>query len=218
MEIKDIPVEQITSKDGDYLILQDLDTGITYKITTANFLARLSSSPTTSASIDLTFLSSGDSQGVLYYIGSSRKTQPWSNPINKGVEITASSVGSGAVSLLLDRQDNEFYTGNSPDSWIKINLFASRLQCSYYSLRNRNRDDHFLRNWKLQGSNNDIDWIDLDIQNNNTSLNAPSQWLSLPVSSNAAYSIFRLLETGLNSLSYYYLCLGEIELYGLFTP
>jgi len=43
MEIKDISVEQTIAKEADYLVLQDPNTGIAYKITRANFLAGLSS-------------------------------------------------------------------------------------------------------------------------------------------------------------------------------
>lgn len=39
MEIKDISIEQLTAKDNDYLVLQDPDTGISYKITKSNLLA-----------------------------------------------------------------------------------------------------------------------------------------------------------------------------------
>lgn len=42
IEIKDVSVEQTVAKSTDYLILQDPETGITYKIRKANFLAGIS--------------------------------------------------------------------------------------------------------------------------------------------------------------------------------
>ncbi|HYX16488.1 MAG TPA: hypothetical protein VE944_19395 [Nostoc sp.] len=204
--------------NGDYFIGID-SAAQTYKISKTDLLAGLTQwGGSTTTSVDRTFVSNGDANGVLYYVGTGNGTRVWQNPHNSGLILTASSVTKGSLPLLSDRAEGEFHTNDAAGSWVRINLGGARLKCNRYSIRNRNADLHYLRNWKLQGSNDGTNWVDLDAQVNNTFLVTPSQWLSLPVTSNVEYSNFRLLITGVNSSNAYYICLGELELYGLFTP
>jgi len=175
-----------------------------------------STTPTTTTK-QLTFSSSGDTNGLAYFLGTNKGVATWQNPNGNGLVMSASSIASGTLASLLDRQASEFYTGNATDSWVKLAITSGSLKCNYYSIRNRNNVDHYLRSWKLQGSNNDSTWVDLNTQTGNTTLNSASQWLSIPVVSNTYYNFFRLLMTGANSAGYYYMCLGELELYGTYT-
>ena len=220
MEIKDA-VEQTTPKDTDYLIMQDPETGITYKITRANLLAGLSGDSSTednstATSKVLTYLNDGDTNGLFYYLGQIGNNNVWSNPCNTSrLSITSSSVESGSVTSLTDRQESSFFTNSNPDNWVQFSLGSSKLKCNYYSIKTRNNSyGYYPRNWKLQGSNDGSTWDDLSTQIDNTALVNNSQWLSLPVQSNIKYSIFRLLSTGQTSSGYYYIVLGEVELYG----
>ncbi|QSJ20108.1 discoidin domain-containing protein [Nostoc sp. UHCC 0702] len=165
----------------------------------------------------LTYVSNGDANGLFYYLGTAEKAVTWQNPANAGIILlSASSTGSGDVSELVNRQDGQFFTQSLPNSWIKVQLSSGKLKCSYYSLKTRNSSsDYYPRSWKLQGSNDGVDWDDLDTQNNNTSLVNNSQWLSLPVVANSiGYRYFQILQIGINSAGYNHLVLGEIELYG----
>lgn len=218
-QIKDVPTRTVAA-DGDLLIMQDYITGETYNIAKDDLLAGFSGGGggATIASVNIPYSNDGNFNGVLNYIGTSGNTQPWVNPVNKGVILSASSIGSGSLDSLADRQAGQFYTGNNPGDWVQINLGSSKLKCSYYSIRNRNAELYFLRSWKFQGSNNGNDWSDLDTQVDNTSLNTPSQWLSLPVITNTEYTRFRLMITGPTSSGHYFICLGELEIYGLYTP
>ena len=165
--------------------------------------------------INLTYISNGDTNGLFYYLGTNKNTVAWSNPSGNKITIAASSIAAGSVGILTDRAPSEFYTASNANSWVEFNIYPSQLKCSGYSLRNRSNADHYLRNWQLQGSIDDgVTWSILDNQVNNTTLNTPSQWLYLPVTSSVSYSKFRIYETGLNSSNTYYICLGEVELYG----
>lgn len=215
-----------TAESGDYFIGID-STGTLYKISKADLLAGLSSSgggnnPSTGTTDKiLTYSSDGDVNGLFYWLGTSKGVSPWVNPHSASLLVTVSSIGFGTAQSLCDRADTEFYTNNIPDSWAKFQILSGKLKCNYYSIRNRFRSDgdaqHSLRNWKLQGSNDDTTWVDLDAQINNTFLNTSSKWLSLSVFSTTAYSYFRLLQNGANSNGVSHLCLGEIELYGAYT-
>lgn len=220
VQIKDVAIIRTVAKGGDWLIMQDFETFETYRITKDNLLAGLTSGivvPPVATNVTLTYVSDGDTNGVLYYLGSSGKTSTWQNPINKGVSITSSGGGSGSPTDLADRQPTAFYVTAATNNWVRIDLPKS-LKCSYYSLRNRNYNGNNIRNWKLQGCNAGSEWVDLDTQSNNVSINGESQWLSLPVTNNqASFTSFRILQTGHESSGDDYLCLGEIELYGVLT-
>jgi hypothetical protein len=207
---------------NDFLVLQT-PAGETYNITKANFLAGVGTGTGTGTTgeTSLTYVSDGDNNGLFYFLGTNRKTQAWQNPQSNGSVIISLSggVNGDPLSSLTDREPSSFYGDSSPGCWVKIDLGTTKLKCNYYSLRNRKIPEYYLRSWKLQGSDNDLDWIDLDSQVSNSTLNSPSQWLSLPVTNNAtAFSKFRLLQCGTTSSGYYFICLGEIELYGVYTP
>ncbi|MEH1956818.1 discoidin domain-containing protein [Nostoc sp.] len=202
---------------GDYFIGID-SSGELYKISKANLLAGLSSGGD-STSNSSTFVNSGDTNGVFYYIGTTFGVNAWTNPSGNGVYVSASSIGAGNVDTLIDRTNSSFYTNSNPGSWVKFGLGSAKLKCNYYSIKSRaDSADYYPRNWKLQGSNDDTTWADLDTQSNNSSLVSNSQWLSIPVTSDVAYSYFRILGTGLNSAGYDHLVLGEVELYGEYIP
>ena len=219
-EIRHLAITKTSAENDDLLLMQNPTTGETYNIKKSDFLAGLSSSGNTGSggntpsNINLTFATSGDVNGLFYYLGTAKGTQPWDNPTNRGLLISVSSIGVGFPVSLVNRDASEFYTNNAPQSWVAFDIGTSKLRCNYYLLRNRNVADHYLRSWSFQGSNDGSTWMTLDNQINNAVLNTPSQWLALPVVSNTPYSVFRLLQTGQNSAGYNYLCLGEVELYG----
>ncbi len=218
-QIKDAITRTIAT-DGDLLIMQDPVTGETFNISKGNLLAGLSSGGGGGggATVNIPYLNNEEFKGVLNYIGTSGNSQPWINPVQKGVILSASSIGAGSIESLCDRQAGQFYTGNDAGGWVQINLGTSKLRCNYYSIRNRADVLYYLRSWNFQGSNDGVHWINLNVQVNNNSLNLPSQWLTLPVSSDTEYSRFRLFITGVTSSGHYFICLGELEIYGLYTP
>ena len=216
--------------NNDYFIGIDVD-GLLYRISKADLLAGLTSSSGSggsgsggsgsgssgSSGSSRTFANSGDNNGLFYYLGTSLGTLPWSNPSGNGLIISASAVESGTLSLLVDKQGSQFWTPSVANNWVSFSLTKGKLTCNYYSIKSRISDvDYYPRNWKLQGSNDNSSWTDLDTQTNNASLNSIDQWLSLPVTTADSYSSFRLLTTGVNSSNYYHLCLGKVELYGLY--
>ena len=191
--------------------------GIPYKIAPTDFVASLSID---NNFISKTYASVGDSNGIFYSIGTSGNTSPWANPTSNGLIISSSSIGSGSLNSLVNRDNSSFYTNSDPNSFVSFFLGGTRkLKCNYYTLETRaDSSDYYPRNWKLQGSNNGNTWVDLDIQINNPTLNSVNQWLALPVSpSDVAYSYFRIYTNGDNSAGYRHLVLGEVELYGEYS-
>jgi hypothetical protein len=214
MQIKDFP--RGIPSSNDFFLFQDA-TGVTKSCLFGELSLTVDVPPTAGTDV-LTFQSAGDTNGVFYWIGTNKNTTAWQNPTNLGLAVLASSIGSGSLESLTDKQDSEFFTNSEDGSWVKFKLpGTAKLKCDYYSIKTRNASsDYYPRNWKLQGSNDDNTWVDLDIQSDNTTLISNSEWLSIPLNSNASYNSFKLLTTGINSSTLYHLVLGEVELYGIY--
>ncbi|MEH1849285.1 MAG: discoidin domain-containing protein [Nostoc sp.] len=217
-QIKDIAITKTIADDDDLLVMQNPTTGETYNIKKSDFLAGFSgSTPSTPTGHSLTYASDGDSNGLFYYLGTGKGATTWSNPASVSVLVSSSSAGYGDPSILINTQADRFWTGDAANSWVMFQ-FAGKLTCNYYSIKSRSNDSgHYPRTWKLQGSNDSISWTDVDTQTNNETLVNASQWLSIPVTSTVGYSSFRLIQVGANSSGYGYLCLDEVELYGLYA-
>lgn len=224
MEIKDITITKNTADDGDLLIIQNPTTGETYNIKIEDLLARflsgghVSSGGSTSG-VALSFSSSGDTNGLFYYLGTAKLTAAFSSPSDRGVVLTANGAAYNNPTVVVNRVDDFFYPPEDPNgSWLVMHLTGGTLKCNYYSIKTRvGYGGYYLRNWKLQGSNDGSNWNDLDVQTNNTTLNSDGQWLSLPVTSTDFYNYFRLIVTGTDSSGAHLLVLNEIELYGLYN-
>src|SRR6478672_8319213 len=158
----------------------------------------------TPTGVPLTFESVGDDNGVIYWYGSLEQTQPFVNPHTAGLlEFSASSVEAGSLGVLADRSDSVFYTVSQVDSWIQLNLKTKKLKVNTYTLKNRAAGGgYYLRNWKLQGSNNLLQpWVDLDVRVNDPTLNQDNTWAVFTCSnpSDTAFQVLRILETGPNA-------------------
>ena len=168
------------------------------------------------------FITSGDINGVFYYYGTNFGVGAWVNPHTAQRLIASLSSSLDAThnnpQLLVDREPSHFIaTSNTANSHFKIDLTLGKaLRCSHYSLRGRTFDSNHLRNWALQGSNDDINWTSLDVQNNNIAIGV-NTWFDkdLTLTNSTSYRYFRVLNTGLTSSNDNLATLGEIELYGI---
>lgn len=179
--------------------------------------------PTRSTTKTLTYVSDGDNNGVCYWIGTDYGAKAWTNP-HAANRVTISKSGDAEpqfnfVERLVDRAENSVGTNSAINSWIKIDLGnTNKLAIDYYSLRGRadQYNDNHLQTWKLQGSNDDTAWTDIDNQTNNPV--TPSNWKSIAVANQtASYRYLRILITGVTSNNAYFLVLGEFEFYGTLT-
>lgn len=233
-QIKDIAITKEAAEDGDLVIMQNPSTGETYNITIVNLLARFLSGSNSNGGNDgggnsgnsnpstvaLAFASAGDINGLFYYLGTVKRTVAFSSPDSRGVILSANGTAYGAPNVVVNRNDDFFYPPEDPGgAWITFHLTDGALKCNYYSIKTRsNYGGYYLRNWKFQGSTDGSTWIDLDVQNNNTTLNSDGQWLALPVvDATVAYHYFRLITTGADSSGAHLLVLNEVELYGSYS-
>jgi hypothetical protein len=95
---------------------------------------------------------------------------------------------------------------------------ARRLAVDYYCLRHGNSDgSHMLRNWRLEGSNDNTAWVVLKTHTDDQALaGAGFSTAAWPVTPPTAegFRHFRILQFGKNASNQYYLMCAGIELYG----
>lgn len=153
---------------------------------------------------------------IFYYLGTNGLTTTWVNPISINlIETTASTIGGGTVDMLTNRTTSEFYCTNVANSWIKFNFGIYNINPNYYVIRARSGGSTSLpRNWKLQGSNDDTNWIDLDTRTGDASLTTANQFAGFTCSSTTAYRYIRILMTGLSSTGNNFFSIGEFYIYG----
>ncbi|NBU23936.1 MAG: hypothetical protein EBS38_08575, partial [Actinobacteria bacterium] len=183
--------------------------------------------------ITLTRISDGDSNDLFFWLGTNGYSQDWANPApnanptaptnytnNAHCFLTASTYGGGNIFALCDRTTTSFFTNNVSGSWVKVDLGTGRsLSCSNYSIRNPNVSTDALRNWVLEGSNDDTNWTTVDSRTSDTSLSGSGAWANFTCNQGVTTSFryWRIRQTGLNSSSQNTLYMGEFTPYGTLT-
>jgi E3 ubiquitin-protein ligase HECTD1 len=105
-----------------------------------------------------------DENGALYFLGSAGKRKMWQNPhASAHVQAFASSVGAGNIEDFVGRNVTNCRTHNEPYSFYGVDLGKDRcLMPTVYTIRNRNSTTHVMMNWTFEGSNDKVDWFELD--------------------------------------------------------
>ena len=160
---------------------------------------------------------------MLYYLGTKSHSTTYANPHMSGdVKASRSSDGDGKAEDFVGRENVDCYTMSVANSWMMVDLgFGRALQVDHYCLRHGfDGGSYVLRNWNLEGSNDNIDWTVLREHNDDTSLAqeaySESHWDVNSAASNSPYRFFRILQTGPNSSGDNNLMCCGIELYGMY--
>jgi hypothetical protein len=192
-------------------------------IEVSDYVAQLASeNASQDNSIDLTYVSNGDTSGVFYYLGTAKLSRAFANPATDGTIAISSNGVLGpayAVSNLAGRDEAIGHTNPASNAYFKFDLGALRkLIVSHYSIQGRgDSNGQFPRNWKLQGSNDGNSWTDINVQSSNSSIGL-NTWFSQAISGQTvAYRYLMILQTGVNSSGETYLVAKEVEFYGKLT-
>jgi len=177
----------------------------------------------------LTFLPSYDfdTNGIVYWLGTARGTQPWKNPgIRGAIRVLQSSLAKDSRPgyAALGRETVRCVTEPKKNSWFMIDFLALKVIPTHYTMRHyASFDTECVRNWRIEASNDskngyDGTWTLLMKHVNDTSINhkgATHTW-QLPAHAvkNQAFSQYRIFQFGVNSNQHHYLPLSGFELYG----
>lgn len=179
---------------------------------------------------ELQYICDGDSNGVLYFAGTSYGAHQWVNPVlSKKVTITASSPLSRFTDpkVLVSRsyQGTSFAGPRMEDgrntAWWMVDLGQGhQLMCNHYTVR-QDGSRAFMRNWSFQGSMDGITWTNLRIHENDETVCKPGQFASWAVVGPNALLPFRFFRVVLSAptsdaANPWILCICFLELYGYF--
>lgn len=178
-----------------------------------------------------TFVSNGDTNGMLSWLGTRQGTAAWVNPAARGWVIARQSTmfpASGPTWMASDRSTaNVVHSTDGVGNWVSWDLGVdTSLEINHYSIRNRSDfEGHHLRNWVLEGTNDTAaitnpaaaTWTVLKTHTAETALTAGvwRNWAVTPPG--VSYRHFRVRNTGTDSTGNNYLTFGEIEFYGTAT-
>jgi hypothetical protein len=142
------------------------------------------------------------------------------NPHTKGaVIVTSVSTLAHHPWQVLDADwKSHWLSADAPDQWIKFEFRSARMHITHYTLKTYNycTGGNHLRSWVLEGSTNDIDWLEIDRQQSKNDLNGRSRVKTWPVKSPGNYRYFRLTQTGKSHCDSDMLVLTGIEFFGTF--
>lgn len=221
MKIPDFPSHN-PAADDDLLLICPAGTIFTKQIKLVDLKAYLGTGtpePPPSNQGILIYESNGDTNGVFYYIGSNKLLEAFTNPALNGRIVMSASSNLNAETSPLNLTAKTLGLGHTLQGigeFFKLDLKAGNsLIVNHYTLKARSDyNGNYPRNWKLQASNDDATWIDIDTQINSTGLNFGT-FVSIPIAGQTtAYRYWRLLLTGGDSSGAQYLILDEWEFYG----
>lgn len=129
--------------------------------------------------------------------------------------ITSSSSGDCLpVTKIIDYARKDWwYSQNYANSWVKLDFHNKTIRLNGYTIRSGGQNCTHLREWVLEGSNDDYKWDILD-ERNNRDLLGDREIRHYPIHPRKDYRYFRLRQTGVNHLNNHQLCLANIELFG----
>ena len=123
---------------------------------------------------------------------------------------------SSPYMLFEDNPDCKWFTENRRNQWLKIDLIDHVIEVSGYTLKVCGAETNlwYLRNWKLEGSVDDITWKIIDEQRTNKTLDIDTSiftWTCMPC---GPFRYIKITQTGPNQNGDYVLMLSSIEFFG----
>jgi hypothetical protein len=157
--------------------------------------------------------------GMIAFLGA----KAGGNVMEKGVvEITAKSCFSekardSVKNLANLTEDSRFCSEDAPGQWVCYDFKNANVGLTHYSVRgcyNGIVDGTNLKNWVLEGSDDGIEWIEFDRQEENEELNGPDMTASFEIGSQPPVKMVRLRMTGKNHCGNDRMIISAIEFFG----
>jgi len=166
-----------------------------------------------------TYSSDFDKGGILYYLGTNKLTTAYQNPNGLGkVKVTASSIQGATEPDFIDWNSvsRSIQTENTANSWVQIEFVNCQVQPTYYTIRHDYNANYCLRNWRLEGSNDGINWDILKNHFNDGGLVGTALCTASWKIDNIKnfYKFIRIFQYGLNQPGNNHLMCNGFEIYG----
>lgn len=116
--------------------------------------------------------------------------------------------------------DNMYFSSNAENNWIKYDFKEKKVHPTHYSIKSHTSAviPNHLKNWVVEGSNDDSNWTPLDTRNGDISLNNYMAINTFKIDDsnhqNEFYRFLRLRQTGQNNSNKNYMGLCALEYFG----
>jgi hypothetical protein len=107
-----------------------------------------------------------------------------------------------------------FESYSAPNQWFCYAFNGVPVKPTHYSVKTYSSWNEHMKNWVLQGLNDNDSWIMLDAQSNNDELNGTSRIATFSVSSPQTVRMVRISQIGKTHSHNDYLILSVFELFG----
>ena len=181
--------------------------------------------------VECFFVSAGDGNGVLRFIGSEGGNEGFINPqLTRKVTVTASSPPSKSTDTKVITDCRPAHSNSAGqrigkdggyESWWRLNLEGWRLIVNHYSLR-ADGSSPFISDWEFQAlagmEEGEEVWVSLRSHRSDRTISRPGQfaaWTVLGPFASVPYQNFRWISRGCKGISFPLSC---IELYGYLFP
>jgi len=160
-----------------------------------------------------------DNTGIVYWIGTNEGTSGYVNPADRLVGVRMSTSAGSSIPSIFDRNytgspiENSYGGDSAP--WVEIDFRSYKVRPTSYFLAQE--QDHYLRNWRIEGSDDGSSWTTLRDHNNDATLTTSNRWAFFDLKASTFYSRLRLFCYGASHNGSTNFDITEIEFYGYVT-
>jgi len=139
-----------------------------------------------------------DNTGIIYWIGTGEGKSPYTNPAGTTCIITMSTSGGSSTACIFDRNlggtaaENSY--GSSGFPWLSVEFKRYKLRLDRYFVAQD--QDHFMRSWRLEGSDDGSTWTSLREHTNDATLHMGNRFSFFDCKSPGFYRHIRVALTG----------------------
>jgi len=161
-----------------------------------------------------------DNTGILYYLGTNGGKRSFRNPYPDLIVITLSTSGGAAVHNISDRNltsgavENRY--GAEPHPWLQVEFKQHRVKLEHYFIAQDH--DHYLRNWRLEASNDGVNWVTVRTHSNDTTIASTNRTAFFEAKTESFFRRFRIYVTGPSHNGAPNFDITELEFYGHVAP
>eukprot|EP00053_Salpingoeca_punica_P020085 m.207429 g.207429 ORF g.207429 m.207429 type:complete len:2206 (+) comp17789_c0_seq4:215-6832(+) len=166
-----------------------------------------------------------DERGIIYWIGTNGRAVPeWANPSHYSLVVVNSSDGRslphGQVDNILSRDSRPLncHTADRLGSWFSVDMGMFIIPTAYTLRHAFGYARSSLRNWDLQASKNETEWITIMAHKNDQALSiepgSTATWPLDPPPNPEGWRYFRIIVTGPTANTSHILSLSGLEFYG----
>jgi len=160
-----------------------------------------------------------DNTGIFWFIGTDEGKRGYVNPIESEVACRMSTL-VGSLPSLADRNytstpvENTYGSDAAP--WIEFEFRRWKVRPTSYFLAQE--QDHYLRNWRMEGSDDGSSWTTLREHVSDSTIHTSNRWAFFDLKADKFYRRLKLQMTGPSHNGSTNMDVTEMEFFGCITP